>query len=30
MEVELIEPELFFTYCPEAADRVAVALLKRL
>ncbi|MEO1135136.1 MAG: hypothetical protein AAFW68_00830 [Pseudomonadota bacterium] len=34
MEVELIEPELFFTYCPEAemgaADRFAAAILNRL
>ena len=30
MELELIEPELFFTYCPEAADRFAAALMKRL
>lgn len=30
MELEVIEPELFFTYCPEAADRFAAALLKRL
>ncbi|GJL91446.1 ATP-grasp domain-containing protein [Hyphococcus sp.] len=30
MEVELIEPELFFTYAPEGADRLAAALLERL
>jgi len=30
MEVELIEPELFFTYCPEGADRLAAALAERL
>lgn len=30
MEVELIEPELFFTYAPEAADRFADALIKSL
>ncbi|MEL7490188.1 MAG: hypothetical protein AAGJ73_05670 [Pseudomonadota bacterium] len=30
MEVELIEPELFFTHRPEAADRFAAALLKKL
>lgn len=34
MELELIEPELFFTYCPKAeigaADRFAAALMKRL
>jgi hypothetical protein len=30
MEVELIEPELFFTYCPEAAARLAAALIKHL
>jgi len=30
MEVELIEPELFFTYAPEGADRLAAALLDRL
>ncbi|MEL7487899.1 MAG: glutathione synthetase, partial [Pseudomonadota bacterium] len=30
MEVELIEPELFFTHAPDAADRFAAALLKRL
>ncbi|WDI32577.1 hypothetical protein PUV54_05135 [Hyphococcus flavus] len=30
MEVELIEPELFFTYCPEAAARLAAALIERL
>ena len=30
MEVELIEPELFFTHQPEAADRFAAALLKKL
>jgi glutathione synthase/RimK-type ligase-like ATP-grasp enzyme len=30
MEVELIEPELFFTYAPDGADRLAAALLDRL
>lgn len=30
MEVELIEPELFFTYCPDAAVRLAAALIRRL
>ena len=30
MELELIEPELFFTYCPKTADRFAAALMKRL
>ena len=30
MELELIEPELFFTYSHEAADRFAAALMKRL
>lgn len=30
MELELIEPELFFTYSHEAADRFAAALIKRL
>ncbi|MEM9618639.1 MAG: hypothetical protein AAF936_11820 [Pseudomonadota bacterium] len=30
MELELIEPELFFTYAPEAADRFAAALMSRL
>jgi glutathione synthase/RimK-type ligase-like ATP-grasp enzyme len=30
MEVELIEPELFFTYAPDGADRLATALLDRL
>lgn len=30
MEVELIEPELFFTYAPEGAARLADALLERL
>jgi len=30
MEVELVEPELFFTYCPLAADRLAGALLSKL
>ncbi len=30
MEVELIEPELFFTYAPEAAERFADALIERL
>ena len=30
MEVELIEPELFFTYAPGSADRFAAALLERL
>ena len=30
MEVELIEPELFFTHAPEAAGRFAAALLKKL
>ncbi len=30
MEVELIEPELFFTYAPEAAARLADALIERL
>ncbi|WP_133162253.1 ATP-grasp domain-containing protein [Hyphococcus luteus] len=30
MEVELIEPELFFTYSPDAAARLAGALLERL
>ncbi|MEZ5891926.1 MAG: hypothetical protein R3C58_02085 [Parvularculaceae bacterium] len=30
MEVELIEPELFFTYSPEAAERFADALIERL
>lgn len=30
MELELIEPELFFTYSLEAADRFAAALMKRL
>ena len=30
MEAELVEPELFFTYCPMAADRLAGALLNRL
>ncbi|MEO1252186.1 MAG: hypothetical protein AAFW81_07565 [Pseudomonadota bacterium] len=28
MEIELVEPELFFPYCPEAADRFAAALLR--
>jgi len=30
MEVELVEPELFFTYCPLAAERLAGALLTKL
>ncbi len=30
MEVEVIEPELFFTHAPEAADRFVAALQKRL
>lgn len=30
MEVEVIEPSLFFEYAPEAAERFAAALLKRL
>lgn len=30
MEVELIEPELFFTYCLKAAARLAAALIERL
>lgn len=30
MEVELIEPELFFTYAPEGADRFADVLIDRL
>ncbi|WP_425410323.1 ATP-grasp domain-containing protein [Hyphococcus sp.] len=30
MEVELIEPELFFTYCPDGAARLAAALIQRL
>lgn len=30
MELELIEPELFFTYAPEAADWFAAALMSRL
>lgn len=30
MEVELIEPELFFNYAPDAADRFADALMKRI
>jgi glutathione synthase/RimK-type ligase-like ATP-grasp enzyme len=30
MEVEVIEPELFFVHAPAAADRFAAALLKRL
>ena len=30
MEVEVIEPELFFTHAPEAADRFAAALMKKL
>lgn len=30
MEVELIEPELFFTHAPAAADLLAAALLKKL
>ena len=30
MEVELIEPELFYTHAPEAADRFAAALLEKL
>ena len=30
MEVELIEPELFFPYCPHSADRFADALMKRM
>ena len=30
MEVEVIEPELFFTHAPEAAERFAAALMKKL
>lgn len=30
MEAELVEPELFFTYCPEAAARLAAACLERM
>lgn len=30
MEVEVIEPELFFTHAPKAADRFAAALLKKM
>lgn len=30
MEAELVEPELFFTYCPEAAARLAEACLERM
>ncbi|MBL4618909.1 MAG: hypothetical protein JKX88_02270 [Marinicaulis sp.] len=30
MEVELIEPELFFNYCPEAADQFAAVIMKRI
>ena len=30
MELELVEPSLFITYKPEAADRLAAAVLKRL